>query len=158
VKSFDVGGQYGYDSLMFAKHTMAPVAVFECDETYLLKVRRNFELNPGLGGLVQIVAGEVGDRGGQIRLDGWAHGAGFVPDFIKLDIDGGEVGALRSATRLMSEQKPAIVVEVHSIDLERECGRLLCAPGYDLTIVNQRRVWPDWRPGAHNRWLVSRAN
>jgi hypothetical protein len=48
------------------------------------------------------------------------------------------------------------VVEVHSTELERACGRLLVELGYRPVIVNPRRVLPDYRPGlALNRWLVA---
>ena len=77
-----------------------------------------------------------------------------MPDFIKLDIEGGEVDALRSAERILSERHPALIVEVHSVDLEREAARLLTEQGYRPLMVSQRTIFPDHRPGDHNRWLV----
>jgi hypothetical protein len=96
--------------------------------------------------------------GYDLSLDEWAYGTGFVPDFIKLDIEGGELAALRSAERLLGERHPALVVEVHSASLEQECGRLMIDRGYRPIIVNPRRWLPDHRPGLElNRWLVAAA-
>jgi FkbM family methyltransferase len=155
VTAFDIGVQHGYDSLVIAKHTRARVAAFECDPTCLTSMRENFALNPGLADLIEPVAAMVGAGDGCLRLDDWAYGAGFVPDFIKLDIDGGEVDALRSAERILHERHPPLIVEVHSADLERQCGAILLGHGYRPLIVSQRTLLPDWRPSEHNRWLVA---
>ena len=65
-------------------------------------------LNLALKDLVVPVNAMVGDEAGQLGLDEWAYASGgFVPDFVKLDIDGGERQApfgpprefSRSATR-----------------------------------------------------------
>jgi Methyltransferase FkbM domain len=154
--TFDVGVQHGYDSLLVANQTRASVASFECDPKCIERMRLNFALNSEIEGLITIIEGTVGDGADDIRLDQWAYGEkGFVPDLIKIDIDGGEVGALRSAERLLSERKPSLVVETHSPELEAECGRMLVEHGYEPVIVNQRRVLPDRRPIPHNRWLVA---
>jgi Methyltransferase FkbM domain len=155
VRALDVGGQHGYDSLLIAQRTRAPVATFEADARCVDGMRENFALNPNLAGLIEPVHAIVGDGAGETGLDDWTYDRGFEPDFIKLDIDGGEVAALRSAQRLLSERRPALLVEVHSAELEGACGALMMAHGYRPTIVNQRRLWPDRRPIEHNRWLVA---
>jgi hypothetical protein len=155
VTAFDIGVQHGYDSLVIAKHTRARVAAFECDPTCLAAMRANFALNPGLAGVIEPVSAMVGTGAGCLGLDEWAYGGGFVPDFIKLDIDGGEVDALRSAERMLTERHPPIIVEVHSPELEWECGAILVSHGYRPLTVSQRTLLPDWRPIEHNRWLVA---
>jgi methyltransferase FkbM-like protein len=153
VRAFDVGAQAGYDALVIAKHTGAPVASFECDRECLARMQSTFTLNPQLGELVEPVEAMVGV---DLGLDDFAYGAGFVPDFLKIDVDGGEVDVLRSAERLITERRPAMIVEIHSAALERECGELLVDHGYGVTIVNQRRIAPDYRPTKElNRWLVA---
>ena len=154
IRSFDIGVQHGYDSLLIAQNTRAAVAAFECDDACLGLMSRNFALNPELAPLIRPVHGVVGTGRGEIRLDEWAHDSGFIPDFIKLDIDGGELAALRSAEGLLSTRKPAVLVEVHTPELEQDCGRLLLKHGYRPTIVNARRLLPDHRPIEHNRWLI----
>jgi FkbM family methyltransferase len=155
VTAFDIGVRHGYDSLVIAQHTRARVAAFEGDATCLAVMRANFALNLGLADLIEPVSAMVGTAAGCLRLDDWAYGGGFVPDFIKLDIDGGEVDALRSAERILSERHPQIIVEVHSAELEWECGAILVGHGYRPLIVSQRTLLPDWRPSEHNRWLVA---
>jgi hypothetical protein len=158
IRSFDIGVQHGYDSLLMAQCTRAPVAAFECDEASFVEMDRNFALNPQLRPLIRPVRGIVGDGQDNIRLDHWAYNDGFVPDFIKIDIDGGELAALRSAERLLSTRKPSLLVEVHTPHLEQECGRLLVTHGYRPLIVNARRLLPDHRPIEHNRWLIAIVN
>lgn len=153
--AFDIGVQHGYDSLVIAKHTHARVAAFEGDPTCVAAMRANFALNPSLANLIEPISATVGTGAGCVGLDEWAYGGGFVPDFIKLDIDGGEVDALRSAERILSERHPPIIVEVHSAELEWECGAVLVGNGYRPLIVSQRALLPDWRPTEHNRWLVA---
>jgi hypothetical protein len=157
VKAFDVGSQHGYDSLAIAKYTGAPVAAFECDHDCVSRMRQSFALNPSIAPLIQPVTALVGVGSEKVELDDWAYGdGGFVPDFIKLDIEGGEVEALRSAERILIEQHPALIVEVHSLALEREAGEILLRHGYQPLVVSQRRVFSERRPTVHNRWLVAR--
>jgi hypothetical protein len=156
ITAFDVGAQNGYDALVIAKRTRAPVASFECDARQVARMAQTFALNPELEGLIRPVEAMVGDADTELGLDEFAFSdAGFVPDFIKLDIDGGELSALRSAERLLGQHHPALIVEVHSSGLEQGCGQLLLDYGYSPIIVNQRLLLPDRRPDAFNRWLVA---
>jgi hypothetical protein len=152
VTSFDVGAQYGYDSLVIAKHTRARVATFECDSDSVAAITANFELNPDLARYLQPIHATVGTEFG---LDDWAYGDGFVPDFLKIDIEGAEAEALLSAERILDSRHPALIVEVHSADLERACGEILTRHGYEPSVVSQRRIAADRRPSEHNRWLVA---
>ena len=54
---------------------------------------------------MRIVLGEVAIQPGQTSLDAWAYSEGFLPDFIKLEVDGDEVGVLRPATGLLARQE-----------------------------------------------------
>jgi hypothetical protein len=155
MTSFDVGAQHGYDSLAIANRTGSAVAAFECEPECLERMRESFALNPRLAPLIEPVQATVGAQIGGLGLDDWAYNGGFVPDFIKLDIEGGELDALRSAQRILTERHPALVVEVHSEQLERDTGALLLQHGYRPMVVSQRGLWPDRRPAEHNRWLVA---
>jgi hypothetical protein len=153
-RSFDVGGQVGYDALVLAKLTGAAVVSVECDPDLVEEIERNATANPGLD--VTAVRGFVADTGddGRVTIDGLADRF-FVPDLIKLDIEGGEVDALRGADRVLTERRPAILLEVHAADLEWESLERLRAAGYGPpTVVDRRRWLPDRRPLPHNRWLV----
>jgi Methyltransferase FkbM domain len=155
--AFDVGARDGYDSLVIAGLTGSRVAAFDCEPTSVRLMERNFRLNPDLAGRLEPVEAAVGDDTEQTGIDEYAHSeAGFVPDFLKIDVDGGELGVLRSACRLLAEHSPALIVETHSAELERACGRLLTEFGYRPVVVNQRLFLPDHRPTTNlNRWLVA---
>ena len=151
AKSFDVGAHQAYDALLLAKLTGAPVASFECEAPSLDLMRRNLALNPRLAPLVTVIGGMVGV---DFTLDDWAA-MNFVPDFVKIDIDGGEANALRGATHLLREYAPGMIVETHSYALEQDCGRQLIEHGYKVRIINTRQIWPEMRHGEMNRWLVA---
>ncbi len=153
--SFDVGAREGYDALICAKLTGAPVLSFEAEPANLPLMQETFALNPTLAALVTPVLGYVGDGGGDtLRLDDFVDEA-RPPGFVKVDVEGAEESVLRGAERLLAGHRPALIVETHSWDAEAACGRLLASYGYRLTIVNQRRVLPDHRPTGHNRWLIA---
>jgi hypothetical protein len=100
-------------------------------------MERNLALNPVLA---ELVPRPVGAGPDQIGVDDYAYSElGFVPGFIK--VDGGELAVLRSASRVLSERHPGLIVETHSHDLENDCRRLLVEHGYRPIIVNQRRLF-----------------
>lgn len=156
VKTFDVGGQYGYDALIFAKLTGAQVVSFECDDAAFDRLGRTVDLNPTLGPLVRPIRAAVGTgRDGSISIDEYCADS-FVPDFIKVDVEGAEFDVLRGAASTLVTRHPALVVEVHSAHLEERCGMLLLEHGYRPRVISQRRLWPDFRPTDEvNRWLVA---
>jgi precorrin-6B methylase 2 len=141
---FDIGGQYGWHALTFAK-LGAKVVTFEPDAEVLQRLRRNLELNPELK--VDVVERFVGT--GTLRLDELAPA-----DFIKVDVDGAELDVLRSAGETLGRVS-GLIVETHSLELERDCGRLLMDQGLRVRVVSQRGLWPDLRPIPHNRWLMA---
>jgi hypothetical protein len=163
TRCFDVGGQFGYDALVLAKLGGAPVASFEADAGAVAAMQANFALNPQLAPFITPVAAWVGTGAGHtLALDDFARSSdGFVPDLVKIDVDTedsvakAEAEVLEGARELLRERRPSLIVEVHSVQLERRCGALLVGHGYRPTIVSQRRVLPDHRPIAHNRWLVA---
>ena len=50
---------------------------------------------------------------------------------------------------------PHGIVETHSPELEVGWGEALLRAGYSPNIVTPRRLLPQHRPRAHNRWLVA---
>lgn len=154
-RSFDIGGQYGYDALVLAKLTGGPVVTVEALPDLAQEIRQNTAANPALGPIEVVrayVAAEEVD--GQVTVDGLADRHG-VPDLLKLDIEGGEVDALSGASRVLRERRPAILLEVHGPDIEWDCLALLRDTGYSPpTVVDRRRWLPEHRPIEHNRWLI----
>jgi hypothetical protein len=153
-RCFDIGGQVGYDALVLAKLTGAAVVSVECEAELVQEIERNAAANPDLD--VTAVQGFVADTpgDGRVTIDALADEY-FVPDLLKIDIEGGEVSALHGAAQILAERRPAILLEVHAQDLEWQCLDVLRAAGYGPPIVVDRRRWlPDLRPLPHNRWLV----
>lgn len=154
-RSFDIGGHFGYDALLLAKLTGGPVVSVECDADLATEIRGNAAINPELPDITvetSMVTAEDGD--GCVTIDALARRY-FTPDLLKLDIEGGEVDALRGASRVLRDRKPAILLEVHGEEQEWECLVLLRAAGYrPPTTIDRRRWLSEHRPLAHNRWLV----
>lgn len=159
AKAFDIGGQFGYDALILAHLTKAPVITVDCEEWSLDAMKANIAHNPDLVGLVTprraFVADTTDPSRGRLSIDDLAAET-FTPDLIKIDIEGGEMDALRGATRVLEEARPRLLIEVHTAELERECMQLLHDLDYQLELINQRRFLADYRPSEHNRWLVAR--
>jgi hypothetical protein len=154
-KSFDVGGHFGYDALVLAKLTNGPVVSIESEEEYAQEIEDNAAANPGLAPITVVLAfaGDTDDAP-NISIDTLAE-RHFVPDLLKIDIEGAEVAALRGATRVLRERRPAILLEVHGKEIEWECLAILRDAGYaPPTVVDRRRWLPEHRPLPHNRWLI----
>lgn len=154
-RSFDIGAQYGYDALLLARLTGAAVVSVEADPTLVPEITESVARNSGLAPIT-VVAGFVcaQDAGDHVSIDELAS-KHFVPDLIKMDIEGGEFDALEGASGVLAKRHPALLLEVHSKDLEWDCLALLRQAGYDPpTIVDPRRWLPDHRVADHNRWLI----
>jgi hypothetical protein len=150
---FDVGGQGGYDALLMAKLSRGPVISFDCDPASVGEMRVVFDRNSRF--MIEAVCTRIARHmaDGQMNLD-WASRAYFDPDFVKIDIEGGEVDALLGADRILRHRMPSLIIETHGLREEQACIELLRKYDYRPQIVNQRRWFKEQRPIAHNRWLV----
>jgi hypothetical protein len=140
---------------VLAKLTGAPVVSVECDPELASEIRENAAVNPHLPHIsVESLFVGAQDGDGQVTIDTLAD-RHFMPDVIKLDIEGGEVDALRGAERVLAHRRPAILLEVHGKAIEWECLSILRDAGYDPPSVVERRRWlPERGPLEHNRWLI----
>ena len=159
TKCFDIGGQHGYDALVLAKLGAGRIISFECDPTAYQAMLRSFANNASRIRAPEARLGFVGrhsdPRTGRLSLDDvTAEPDGFVPDFVKIDVEGAELEVLEGATSILAARRPHLIVETHSPQLEQACGGLLCAHGYRPKVVEPRRWLRDNRRG-HNRWLVA---
>ncbi len=57
-------------------------------------------------------------------LDAWSESTGIIPDFVKLDLQGSELAALRGARRLLENGVRAVLTEVNFV--ARYQGSCLC--------------------------------
>ena len=152
-KSFDLGGNEGYDALMMANLSKATVASFECDPAMAETLRQNAAHNPGLD--IRVIESFIGAQSGNghMTIDAAARQF-FVPDFIKMDIEGAEDAALEGASETMAHRHPAMIIEVHGADKEERCLAILRRFGYRPKTISQSWFLKDAERHGYNRWLV----
>ena len=63
-------------------------------------------------------------------------------DILKIDVEGFEYDVLQGASKLLQEQKPRLILEVHSIELRGKCETFLSKLDYKL-IFEGRKIWAD---------------
>ena len=101
------------------------------------------------GALVNMAAGshlndriEAGATGMPVRtvaLDNLAAAGDFRPSFIKMDIEGAELDALRGMPRLLADARPVLVLEQSPDDMR--CHALLTEAGYAaVDLSTYRRI------------------
>ena len=154
---FDIGGAEGYCALLYAANSSGRVVTFEPDPSEVELLQANIERNPQFDGRILIEQAAVGreNGSGSTTIDQVMEEIG-APDFIKIDVDGGELDVLAGGERTLRENRPHLVVETHSRELEEQCGALLVDYGYRPIIKHNRRVWREERGGIpHNRWLLA---
>lgn len=132
AKCFDVGGDKGYYAVVLAA-AGGPVVSFELEDRHVEIIRRVAEANPRLSIAVEQCL--VGDgSGGTITLDDAAE-RHFLPDFVKMDIEGSEAAALAGAPRLLAARRTSFIIETHGSAVEERCVALLEQSGYAVTRI-----------------------
>lgn len=156
---WDIGAHAGFFSLLFARAASRVVAV-EANPATAARLRRNVELNRAP---IEVVEAAVADAAGEvtfevfpgarraqsaisetgtlrvkaITLDGLLERFG-PPSFVKMDVEGAELRAIRAAPRLL-DARPTFLVEVHHGDRQRRDTETLFADAaYSVE-------WTGWR-------------
>jgi precorrin-6B methylase 2 len=155
---YDIGASDGYTTLIYARlASRGHVYAFEPEAYALEKLERNLVANPGLAARVTVVPQAVGEAGSATSIDAFAA-RDRPPGFVKIDVYGNEVEVLEGMRETLLAHAPAIVVEIHSADLERLCARFLGDVGYRVRVRRNawwRAVYPEMRPLDVNHWLVA---
>ncbi len=149
---YDVGASTGYYTLVCEKLSGGPVHAFEADPSRLRGLADALTRN---GVRATITCAVVGVSGRQLALDEYIADGRKPPDFIKMDIEGGEYEALLGLRRTLKTQHPRLVIETHGIDVERRCITLLRGLGYQVTVIPMSRWFQETRPEGHNRWIAA---
>ena len=158
---YDVGAAGGYYAFAFAR-LAAPgeVHCFESERPAADELQALAARNSHLGSRVIVHHARVGGsnlEGGATSLDTVVYRQGCPPpNVIKIDAEGAELDILRGAARLLREHHPRLLIEVHSLELEKDCDRLLKEAGYKTNVVHNRELMAEhaFRKG-HNRWLCA---
>jgi len=154
TRCFDVGGYRGWDALCFAQLSRTATVTFEPNLQNVDYMRRSLSR---AAAPVTIVETLIGDRieNGMTTLDQACRDY-FLPDLVKIDIEGAETDALRGAGDLLSSRKPSFVIEVHSPACESDCLEILRHHGYSpLVVERKKKLLGERRSISHNRWIVS---
>jgi len=157
VRAFDVGSNNGWYAMVLARLTGTTSVAIDFDPECLGRIERNLARNPGADvKLVRAyVTSTVDPAQGTDTLDRLAFEELWVPDLLKIDVEGAELGVLDGARRILAERRPHLVVETHGRSVERACVDLLREYDYAPLVVDQRRVFKEGRPNPENRWLVA---
>jgi len=159
----DVGANDGYYTLTTASLNREATC-YACDPQAGMreKCAENLELNGlKLEERIYWISDLIGtgspDQGKFLSLDDLLRNAA-EPIFIKMDIDGGELNALKSGNDTLKGCNCLLVVETHSPELERDCIAYLESLGYACRIIPNawwRAILPEERPLDHNRWFAA---
>ena len=98
-RSFDVGAREGYVTLLLARLSSpgGRAVAFEFDETEYHRLLRNVAANPHLQPPPEASLSRVTERSdgaATVSLDDAAYERYFVPDFVKIDVEGSELKVL----------------------------------------------------------------
>lgn len=172
---WDVGANVGFYSLLASKLVgSGKVFAFEPAPRNLSYLRKHLELNRATN--VEVLAAAVSDRNGmstfEIEETGFmghlSSGRGITvptatldslvdeqkilpPDYVKMDIEGAELLALRGASRTFQRSQPVLFLATHGREVETECRRLLESWGYDC-----RNIGPESKSDMGEIFATSR--
>ena len=74
-----------------------------------------------------------------IALDDYVK-TSVPPDFIKCDVEGAEVEAIRGAAQILAVNHPAIVIEIHSAENGRAVRQELARLGYTIRDLDENHI------------------
>jgi FkbM family methyltransferase len=157
---YDIGANVGYYSLVAARKCQS-IFAFEPLPANFDYLRRHIAINQLQNctpieaavadheGMVSFSEGNSTCEGAiretgtllvhALRLDTFIEQA-RVPDVMKIDVEGGELDALRGAKRLLTEHHPVIFLATHSNELDRKCREFLLQCGYQVENLENREL------------------
>jgi FkbM family methyltransferase len=155
----DVGAHVGYYTLLssvLVGHS-GEVFAFEPNPQNVFFLKKHVEINGCHN--VSVIEAAVGEEsstsffecgvgsgkghlspGGQLQvrvvgLDHFVRDSGVAPRFIKIDVEGGEVGVLRGSGDLLGGPRPTLFLSTHGREIRDECLGFLRSFGYEVTPI-----------------------
>jgi hypothetical protein len=158
--AIDIGAAEGlYTSYFLLRTSAKRVWSFEPGPGLRAAIARNLDLNAFREQEQwMFIPSCVGTREGMDVPLGSLCNSICYPCLIKVDVDGGELDVIRSASDLVARGDVRWIVETHSQDLESACLQFFAGLGYRTQVVANawwRFFVPERRPIPHNRWLVA---
>ncbi len=159
---FDIGAHVGYFTVLMSDIVgeQGRIIAFEPRDINKKFLKRHLKANHCNN--VEVIEACVGDREGKARLETRVGtGTGFVsdtgnievdmvvldelvdsgklpkPDFIKMDVEGGEMMVLQGAKHLIETHKPRMILATHGDEIDAECQAFLKERGYELEDILQ---------------------
>lgn len=152
----DVGASGGELCALFANNKTKIIAIEPIQEELNL-IKSQIEMNLNQKSEYQIIGKFCGISDNFIKLDDLdTSKANNI--FIKIDVECAELGVLKSANNLLSQKSCSLLVETHSLQLERDCIHYLTEIGYGCKIIKNawwRLFIPEVRPLEHCRWIYA---
>jgi FkbM family methyltransferase len=157
---YDIGAHVGFYTLLFSKLTgpQGLVIAYEPLARNLYYLKRHISMNRLSN--VRVIEAAVSDESGVLsfqegessyqgrlsaagvlrvraeRLDSLVA-AGHIPapDYMKLDIEGAEVAALRGACNVLQTARPTVFLATHGADVRAECLMILRNHQYSISPI-----------------------
>jgi FkbM family methyltransferase len=156
---YDIGANVGFYSLLASGLVQSgKVFAFEPLPRNVFYLKRHLELNAVRNVEVYELAisdhagrasfdegadcgsGHLGSGGLSVQtatLDGLIHEQRIAPPaFVKMDIEGGELSALRGAWSCLTKYRPTMFLATHGDEIHERCRQLLQAWGFSFQLVS----------------------
>jgi FkbM family methyltransferase len=157
MTAFDVGANAGYFTLLFSRAVgpSGTVFAFEPDPQNLFNLHRNLELNHCAN--VTVIAAAVTDKSGTARFSPNASMGSLsekgplsvntcrlddfpTPDFVKMDVEGGELLALWGAQHTLRMCRTSWFIELHGHSVSAACVELLTHLGVNIQCLGTNHI------------------
>jgi len=145
----DIGAHYGYFTLLAAHINRSPKNVHSFEPQpfnyHVLKYNNKKYFKGCINLINRYIGGEV--KGRMITLDYYYKVSGTRPNLIKMDIEGGEINAIKGMITVLKECNPKIIIEIHPSRIiknfhsnQRELLNTLEKLGYLIKINMNHRI------------------
>jgi FkbM family methyltransferase len=120
---------------------IVPKAVIDASRTVSFLAHSSTSMGKALGSAGRLEEYDQEIKVAGIALDDFVYqGKNPVPDLIKMDIEGGEILAIKGMRQLLKEHKPLFFIELHGEKAAHVIWNVLTEAGYELT--EMRKDYP----------------